>query len=104
MKYGYVRSSTNNIKEIEKQLEAIQTSTDHIILENNGGGFMALLKKVQSNDIIFVSDIDRIAKGDANKAIELYQQLLDIGVKVYEKDKEIDLAKLIDNLKKHNLQ
>ena len=106
MKYVYyARSSTNNIKEIEGQREAMQASTDHIF-DNAGDGFMALLKKIQTNDIVVVSDIDRLAKGDANKAIELYQQLLDIGVKVYEIDKEkgknneINLAQLIAQLKK----
>ena len=108
MNYYYVRSSTNNIKEIERQKEAMQASTDHIIFDNAGDGFMALLKKIRTNDIIVVSDIDRLAKGDADKAIELYQQLLDIGVKVYEIDKdngknnEINLEQLIAQLKKYS--
>jgi len=101
MIYGYVRSSKNQMTEIEQQIQAVQSLTDHIILENNGSGLESLLKAANKKDIIYVTDIDRLVTNNARKAKPILAQLVEKGVKVYEKGKkenevrEVDLKELL---------
>lgn len=87
MKYGYARVSTIH-QDLEAQLQALEKEQCDIIYSEKFSGkkadrpeFQALLEKLEKDDILVVTKLDRFARSTSD-AIKIIQRLFDKGVKV----------------------
>jgi len=63
MKYGYIRSATQDINSINKQKEALNSiGIDKIIVETSGHDLDDIIKQLKEGDSIHVTTIDRISR------------------------------------------
>lgn len=63
MKYGYVRSATQDKNSINVQIEALESlGVDKIIVETSGHDLDDLIAQLQEGDSVHVKTIDRISR------------------------------------------
>ena len=83
MKYGYVRSTTQNKEHINLQIERLKRfDIDEFVIEESGHDLENLLKKLQAGDRLYVTTIDRLSR-NANTCLDIATDLLAKNITVY---------------------
>lgn len=83
MKYGYVRSATQDKKQINSQIELLKRfDIDEFVIEETGHDLESLLKKLQSGDRLYVVSIDRLSRSE-NTCKKIVSDLLTNNVTLY---------------------
>lgn len=83
MRYGYIRSTTQNKEHINKQIELLKRfDIDEFVIEESGHDLENLLKKLQSGDRLYVTTIDRLSRNQ-NTCIDIATDLLTKNITVY---------------------
>lgn len=83
MRYGYVRSATQDKKQINKQIELLKRfNIDEFVIEETGHDLEDLLKRLQSGDRLYVTTIDRLSR-NVNTCLDIATDLLANNITVY---------------------
>jgi DNA invertase Pin-like site-specific DNA recombinase len=83
MRYGYVRSATQDKKQIDKQIELLKRfNIDEFVIEETGYDLENLLEKLQAGDRLYVTTIDRLSRS-ANTCLDIATDLLAKNITVY---------------------
>lgn len=92
MKYGYVRANSEEF--INAQINLLQNKVDKIIIENNNDNELKkLLEDLQTNDALFICDIERIFR-KRKDAKEIVTALLNKNVTLYIQEEKLSLKDL----------
>lgn len=83
MKYGYVRSATQDKEQINKQIELLKRfNIDEFVIEETGHDLENLLEKLKSGDRLYVTTLDRLSRS-ANTCLDIATDLLAKNITVY---------------------
>lgn len=83
MKYGYVRSATQDKEHINLQIERLKRfDIDEFVIEESGHDLENLLEKLQAGDRLYVTTIDRLSR-NANTCLDIATDLLAKNITVY---------------------
>lgn len=83
MRYGYVRSATQNKEQINKQIELLKRfNIDEFVIEETGHDLETLLEKLQSGDTLHVVTLDRLSRNE-NTYLDIATDLLAKNITVY---------------------
>lgn len=83
MRYGYVRSATQDKKQIDKQIELLKRfNIDEFVIEESGHDLENLLEKLQAGDRLYVTTIDRLSRS-VNTCLDIATDLLAKNITVY---------------------
>lgn len=83
MRYGYVRSSTQDKEQINKQIELLKRyNIDEFVIEETGHDLENLLEKLKSGDRLYVTTLDRLSRSE-NTCIDIATDLLTKNITVY---------------------
>jgi len=83
MRYGYVRSATQDKKQIDKQIELLKRfNIDEFVIEESGHDLENLLEKLQAGDRLYVTTIDRLSR-NVHTCLDIATDLLAKNITVY---------------------
>lgn len=83
MRYGYVRSATQDKEQINKQIELLKRfNIDEFVIEGTGHDLETLLEKLQSGDTLHVVTLDRLSR-NVNTCLDIATDLLAKNITVY---------------------
>lgn len=83
MKYGYVRSATQNTNCINSQCEELQSlGVDKIIVEKIGYDIDNLLAQLKEGDSLYITSLDRLTR-KSSEALAILKILFDNNIELY---------------------